>query len=114
MTKLTLRRIQREVRNISGDDDDSNLANRAGVVLLAALQVGTSQRALAAFTKFPAAQVRDFVRKAREQGIFTHNGKIRAEWFDENGSIALMADSLVLCGLMNRGKASDQRAVARG
>ena len=106
MKQLTLERIQREVRRISGDKDDANLSNQAAVVLLSALQVGTSQRALTAFTKFPRRTVAGFVRRAREQGIFTRDGKVQAQWFDENGSIALLADSMVLCGLFNRAKRS--------
>lgn len=115
MKQITLQRIQREVRKISGDNDDTNEANQASVVLLSALQVGTSVRALTQFTKLPRATVAKFVRKAREQGIFTHNGKIRAQWFNEGGGVALIADSLVLCGLMNRAKQEvDQRTAVSG
>lgn len=73
-----------------------------GLVLLAALRVGTSIRALVEATGLPRATVSKVVWLARGNKIFV-KGKIHGNWDDEQeGGLAFVMDAMVCEGLLRR------------
>ena len=84
--------------NLSSDSE----AFKAGLILLAALDVGTSVGAIRGATELPLTTVRLACRNLRSSGVFK-GGKIYCEWDDEkSGGIAFWMDVAVANGLIQR------------
>jgi hypothetical protein len=100
---VTLGRIQREIRKMDPALNESDGVFKSATILLSALQVGTSVRALSKFTGLPAALVKERVVRLRASNVFRRDGKIRAGWFDKDGAMDFWLDCLVAEGMMQRG-----------
>jgi hypothetical protein len=101
MAKLTLKRIKQEVRKVTGCQDEDSDDFRAGVCLLAALQVGANADSVARFTGYPRTLVRDFAGHLRANGVWKA-GVTNANWFSKDGGIEFCCDVNVALGRMNR------------
>lgn len=101
---LAVEDIEAEVRKM--DPKIANHELRAATILLSALQVGTSVRALTAYTAYTKRQVQTVVDAALKNGIFTADGKIAgAEWFKKDGAMALWCDVACCLGLLQKVRA---------
>jgi hypothetical protein len=104
MTKrviYTVDMLKAEVRRM--DPKVNGRALKAGVIMLAALQEGTSFERLVEFTGFPRRTVFEFVKRLRMNGVFTDDGRVAAAWFDKDGGIAFWMDVNVALGFIKRG-----------
>lgn len=84
--------------NLTEDSEEFKIA----MTLLGAAQCGPNADKIARYTKLPRTVVRPYVAKAREQGIFTNDNKIAADWMDKDGGIAFWLDVAVVRGFMRR------------
>lgn len=83
---------------------DPNLDTfRSALLLLSSAVVGPDEAKVAAFTGLPAAFVAERAERLRASGVWTGEGKIAADWWDEEtGGIAFWIDVNVAEGLMER------------
>ena len=88
---MNLSAIKTELHKMDTSLKDDDSAFRTGIVMLSALQVGPSNEALRQFTGYPRAFVRETTERLRQGGVF-HGGKVRCEWFEENGSVSFWLD----------------------
>lgn len=102
MKKLTLKKIKEVVSQIDDQIDDADAGYKAMVVLLSSINIGPNADKLAKFTKYPRSLVRQFGRRLRNNGVWIGDKVAAVEWFEEGGSVALIADSLVALGLVRR------------
>jgi hypothetical protein len=100
MAKITLKRLKEEVKKVTGSVEDDD-GFKAGVCLLAALQVGAAPDKIAKFTGYPRSLVREFGRNLRANGVWKDGGT-HADWFGENGGISFCCDVNVARGFMAR------------
>lgn len=77
----------------------------ASLVLLSSAFIGTNEKEIAAFTKVPMEQIKEFAKNLRAQKVW-HKGKLyHSGWDDEkNGGIAFAMDSCVALGWLERVK----------
>lgn len=101
MAKVTLKRLKTEVRKVTGCQDEGKDDFKAGVCLLAALQVGANADFVATYTGYPRSLVRVFAKRLRENGIWK-GSQTCADWFGKDGGISFCCDVNVALGLMRR------------
>lgn len=104
MAKVTATKIKREVMKWDQGMSPDEPGFRAAVILLSSAQVGPNIRRLAKFTGYRAAEIAEFSRNLRKSQIWK-GGKIQAEWFGEDGGIALACDINVALGYIERSAA---------
>lgn len=100
MAKLTLHRIKKEVYKVTGCTSEDE-GYKAGVCMLASLEVGTNADRVARFTGYPRSLVRTFGKRLRENGVWK-DGQIHADWFGEHGGISFCLDVNIARGFMKR------------
>jgi hypothetical protein len=100
--QVTLTQIQDEVNRMDPSLKGKGGHFRSAVLLLSALAVGTSLDDLVGFTGYRRSFVEPRVKRLQQSGVFTRDGQIAAQWFDENGGIAFWMDVCVAEGLMQR------------
>ena len=75
----------------------------AAVLLISALHVGNSLRALSKFTGIPKSKISPIKQRLAANKVWLANGKTYCEWFDkENGGTAFWMDVAVALGMMTR------------
>lgn len=105
---MTVERVAKEIlrmdANLSRDSDEF----RAALILMSALQVGTTISALVTFTGLPRKSVSWIVANIRRNGIFTRRGQIRgAEWFEKDGGTAFWMDCCCALGWLKKVREKD-------
>lgn len=99
--EITLEMLHKEAARLTGCAE-SDKAFKGAVCMLAALHVGAKSKAVSEFTNYPIGLVRELSGKLRASGIWTKDGKTRAEWFGKDGGIAFNCDVAVAMGLLRR------------
>jgi hypothetical protein len=102
--RLTLKRIKEEVRKVTGCQDEDSEEFKAGVCMLAALQVGANADAVSKFTGYPRSLTREFGHRLRDNGVWKR-GTTNADWFGKDGGIEFCCDVNVALGRMQRAAA---------
>lgn len=102
---ITLKKVKKMLRDY---DKNLKLGTReynASLVLMSSAFIGFNENKLAAFTKVPVKQVREFAKNLRASKVW-HRGKFyHSGWDDEkSGGIAFALDSCVALGFLKRGK----------
>lgn len=100
--KLSREMIEKEVVRMTGEKDTSSDIVLAGKVLLAATQTGARVCKIAAFLGVRPGKISEMCLRLRISKVFLPDGRIRAQWFEEDGGIAFNCDVMVACGLMVR------------
>ena len=98
---MTLDEIKQGLRKMDPTFDESDETNQAQIVMLAALEVGQSQKRLRLFTGIDSALIAKFAHNLRKSGIWA-NGKVYANWWQEEGRTAFLCDTLVALGFLER------------
>jgi hypothetical protein len=100
---MTVERIRSEIRNMDPNVEEDSDNFRAALILLSALEVGTTIHALVRFTGLPRVSVTWIVNNIRRNGIFTRKGQIGgAAWFEKDGGISFWLDVCSALGLMEK------------
>lgn len=98
----TLKQIERAVDKSCGKEEGE--ARDAGRVLLASAIVGPNAQKVAKALGIPLSRVSPYARRLRDNGIWTTNGKVAANWFnEEDGGVEFACDVNVALGFMERG-----------
>lgn len=85
------------------DMDDEEKDYIIGIVLLASIQVGPDVEKIVEFTGLPYGDVLKYHQSAVKYGIFTPDGQVSCDWFNEDGgTMALLCDILVVRGILAR------------
>lgn len=101
---MSLRKIKSMLRQCDPTFDESEEANQAQIVMLAALEVGLDERRLRKFTGINSSLIAKFAHNLRKAGIW-RRGKVYANWADEKeGGIAFICDTLVAQGFLERSR----------
>lgn len=91
------------VRSMDQNCDPSSEAGMAAAVMLAALKVGATNRAVSAECGVPIAKVSKFGRRLRKGGVWLPNKSTSCNWMDpETGGIAFWCDVGVATGMLQR------------
>lgn len=98
---MTLEEIKDELRKMDPDFDPDSDTGRAQIVLISALEVGPNQRKIAKFTGLSLPIVAKFAHNLKKNGVWK-NGKVYADWFEENGGISFNLDTCVALGWLDR------------
>ena len=102
MTREKAAEIVRDVAGVTDESDDQFLA---GMLLLAASEVGTKIRACAKFIGVREARLRDIRNRLQASGVWTPGGIAHSGWFDEeSGGIAFCMDVAIGVGWLSRAK----------
>jgi integrase family protein with SAM-like domain len=113
--RIQLSKLKQEVLEIGKEDgwaeDDDDF--QAGLVMLAEFSIDTRDPvAVSRFTGVPEPLVREFAGRLIENGVWLPDGKIAADWFDQqHGAFAFMLNVWVTTGELERGKAEEGDAV---
>jgi hypothetical protein len=92
-----------ESSRIQRDPDKTSDAVLCGAMMLAAVREGTSIYRLAEALETQPARIETFHKSLRKNGVFTDEGKINANWFDEEtGGTSFVLDVLVGLGMAGR------------
>ena len=103
MSTPTIDVIRDEVRALAPALSERDQAFTTALILLSALVVGPNDQAVADFTGLSLSTVQKRTRNLRAGGLWGHDGKIHADWFDEEtGGISFWLDVAVADGLMVR------------
>ena len=94
------------IKGIAASDLDFEEGNRdweAALVLLSAVEIGCDDlQKLAEFSGVDLETIKEFEPRLRKAGVWREDGKTACEWFEEGGALALILDSMVALGLMER------------
>jgi hypothetical protein len=101
MAELTIGKVKRLVLKSDPGLKQDDPGFRAAVVLLSSAHVGPNIRRLVVFTGFTAGEIAGFSKNLRKSKVW-RGSKVRADWFGENGGIALALDVNVALGYLER------------
>lgn len=99
----SLATLKKEVHLLYGTKGkkDEDEAFRAGLVLLSSAFLGPSIPDISDFTGVPEEQISEWASNLERSGIW-RGGKVYVDWFDKDGGVAFLCDTLVMQGLLKR------------
>lgn len=98
--RITKKTVEKEIKKIVKiTPEDARWSTY--LFLLSSAVVGPNIKKIKKFSGLPLASVQKFSKIAHKNKIFVGN-KLAVEWFEKNGGIALIADGMVLDGLLER------------
>ena len=99
---MKLADIKAMVRELDPKLEEDSDGYKALIVLLSSVVCGPNVTKLHRFTRYPYDLLNKFAYRLRLNGIWKGD-KIYADWLDpEEGGVALILDSLVATGMMNK------------
>jgi hypothetical protein len=103
MKTPTLTGLKREIARLDPALKEGERAYTTYLILLSSLVCGPNVQKIAKFAHIPREQVAKRGVNLRKNGVWVR-GKIRADWFVEDGSggCAFVADALVADGMLER------------
>lgn len=103
--KVTLRKLEREYRNVSKVVGLLSEEDRRGVIMLACAAYGFDAVTLAnELQGYDRSEIVDTLRRLRRNGIL-RQGKLNVDWFGKCGGLAFLLDVMVINGLLVRSRA---------
>lgn len=99
MTRLA--RIKKEITRLDPNLKEGEHGYITYLILLSSIVVGPNIKKIAKFAHIPRESVRERSVNLRQNGVWKQ-GKVYAEWFEKDGGIAFVCDSMVADGLLKR------------
>lgn len=111
MKKVSGRMIWNDVKRISENKDKEAEDNVVMAILLSSAIVGPNEKKISDLLKLQPALVNYYGKKIRKNKIWAGNKVDGGEWFDKKiGGVALICDTLVVLGLLNRSKVKNENS----